>query len=203
MAKSSQTRRIFLAEDNAADVVLVREALKRHSITCELTAYPNAQAAILAAEQCGLDGHPIPSLILVDLNLPWGHGCDVLEAAAKNPALDSVRKAILSSFVGSSSDVERARRLGATHFIMKPANLQAFLDDVRKANRPFAGILGRRIAVMAKQTRIERQLPRRVHIIQHLQDLQRASRCNSLLLVTSNLDDCAPQKPEMIDSGSP
>jgi CheY-like chemotaxis protein len=130
MAKSSQLRRIFLAEDNAADVVLVREALKRHSVSFELTAYPNAQAAILAAERCGVDGHPAPDLMLVDLNLPWGHGCDVLEAAAKNPALNSVRKAILSSFVGSPGDVERARRLGATAFIMKPANLEEFLEDV-------------------------------------------------------------------------
>ena len=46
--------RIFFAEDNAADVLLVKEALKRHSVSCELTAYPNAQAAILAAGRCGL-----------------------------------------------------------------------------------------------------------------------------------------------------
>lgn len=122
--------RIFLAEDNAADVLLVREALKRHCLGCELTAYPNAQAAILAAERFGQDGYPAPDLILVDLNLPWGHGCDVLEAAAKNPALHLVRKAVLSSFVGSPTDVERARTLGATAFIMKPANLEQFLDDV-------------------------------------------------------------------------
>jgi CheY-like chemotaxis protein len=130
MVKSSQVFRIFLAEDNAADVVLVREALDRHSISYELMAYPNAQAAMLAAERCGSDGHPVPNLMLVDLNLPWGHGCNVLEAASKNPALNSVRKAILSSFVGSPSDVETARRLGATSFIMKPANLEEFLEDV-------------------------------------------------------------------------
>ena len=132
MGKGSQMLRIFLAEDNAADVVLVKEALRRHSLVCELTAYPNAQAAILAAERCGQDGNPAPDLILVDLNLPWGHGCDVLEAAAKNPALNSVRKAVLSSFVGSPEDVENARSLGATAFIMKPANLERFLDEVGK-----------------------------------------------------------------------
>jgi CheY-like chemotaxis protein len=139
MAKSSQIHRIFLAEDNVADVVLVREALERHSLNCEVTAYPNAQAAILAAERCGSDGYPAPDLILVDLNLPWGHGCDVLEAAARNPALHSVRKGILSSFVGSPHDVERARSLGATGFIVKPANLEEFLEDV---GRQIAHLLG-------------------------------------------------------------
>lgn len=132
MAKSNPVHRIFLAEDNAADVVLVREALERQSLTCSLTAYPDAQTAILAAERCGTSGHPVPDLMLLDLNLPWGHGCDVLEAAARNPALRAVRKAILSSFVGSPRDVERARGLGATSFIMKPSNLERFLDDVGK-----------------------------------------------------------------------
>jgi CheY-like chemotaxis protein len=130
MAKSGQLLRIFLAEDNAADVMLVKEALRRHSVECHLSAYPNAQAAILAAERCGTDGYPIPDLILLDLNLPWGHGCDVLEAAAKNPGLRSVPKAILSSFLGSPDEVERARKLGATSFIVKPATLERFLDDV-------------------------------------------------------------------------
>jgi CheY-like chemotaxis protein len=130
MAKLGQLRRIFFAEDNAADVMLVEEALKRRDVNYTLTAYPNAQAGILAAERCGLDGHPVPHLILIDLNLPWGHGCDVLEAAAKNPALKSVQKVILSSFVGSAGDVERARNLGATCFIMKPANLDRFLEEV-------------------------------------------------------------------------
>jgi len=88
MAKPNLIRRIFLAEDNVADVVLVREALEQQSLNCELTAYPNAQAAILAAERCGTDGYPVPDLMLVDLNLPCGHGCDVLEAAARNPALN-------------------------------------------------------------------------------------------------------------------
>ena len=43
MAKPNLIRRIFLAEDNVADVVLVREALEQQSLNCELTAYPNAQ----------------------------------------------------------------------------------------------------------------------------------------------------------------
>jgi CheY-like chemotaxis protein len=110
--------------------MLVKEALGRRSIECQLSVYPNAQLAILAAERCGLDGNPLPDLILLDLNLPWGHGLDVLQAAAKNPALRPVPKAIVSSFVGSSSDIEKARSLGATAFIAKPANLEQFLDYV-------------------------------------------------------------------------
>jgi len=128
--EKKRPHRILFAEDNAGDVMLVEEALKRRSIQCQVTVYPDAQIAILAAQRCGVDGRAVPDLMLLDLNLPWGHGCDVLEAAARNPALNSVRKVILSSFLGPSGDSERARRWGATRFIVKPSSFERFLEDV-------------------------------------------------------------------------
>lgn len=121
---------IFLAEDNAADVGLVEEALKRHGIEYRLAVYRDAQAAILAVEKCGSGSRPVPDLVLLDLNLPWGTGCDVLSAAALNPVLADVPKAILSSFIGSTEEVDRARRLGASTFILKPANFEQFINEV-------------------------------------------------------------------------
>ena len=121
---------IFLAEDNAADVGLVEEALKRRGVSYTLTVYRDAQAAILAVEKCGTDSRPIPDLVLLDLNLPWGTGCDVLKAAASNPLLADVPKAILSSFIGSPGEMERARSLGASALIMKPANFDEFISEV-------------------------------------------------------------------------
>ena len=121
---------IFLAEDNAADVRLVEEALRRRNIPCIMAVYRDAQSAIVAVENYGTDSRPIPDLMLLDLNLPWGHGCDVLQAAAANPLLAAVPKAILSSFIGSPDEVERARSLGASSFILKPANFDQFMNDV-------------------------------------------------------------------------
>ena len=128
MKKPDRIVRIFLAEDNATDVMLVEEALKRRNITCQLAVYPNARAAITAAELCGVNS-PIPDLILLDLNLPSGQGCDVLLAAASNPQLASVPKAILSSFMGPA-EVHRAQELGASGFIMKPVDREDFVVNV-------------------------------------------------------------------------
>ena len=121
--------RVFLAEDNVADVWLIEEALKRQSLAFQIDNYPTADEAIKAARDCGPGGTPVPDLILLDYNLPRGHGCDILAAAAENPNLASVPKAILSSFL-QPAELQQALDLGASCFITKPANLDDFLRDV-------------------------------------------------------------------------
>ena len=44
--------RIFLAEDNLADVLLIEEALKRQVLTFELDHYSTAEQAVNAAQNC-------------------------------------------------------------------------------------------------------------------------------------------------------
>lgn len=120
--------RILLAEDSDADVWLIREALRRHSLECELEHYATAAEAIRAIERCGEDGS-IPDLILLDYNLPTGDGSEILAAAAANPRLSEVPKAILSSYM-RPQELARVLQLGAARFISKPANLHEFLDVV-------------------------------------------------------------------------
>jgi len=125
--------RIFLAEDNQADVLLIEEALKRQVLTFQLDHYSTAEQAVNAAQNCGAEGGcPIPDLMLLDYNLPRGHGGDILAAAAANPMLADVPKAILSSSL-RPAEMQEARRLGAVRFITKPANLADFFREVGTA----------------------------------------------------------------------
>jgi len=80
-------------------------------------------------EKCGFGGSPIPNLILLDYNLPGGQGLEILAAAAANPNLTGVPKAILSSFL-RPNELTEAIKMGASCFIPKPANLRDFLRDV-------------------------------------------------------------------------
>jgi two-component system, chemotaxis family, response regulator Rcp1 len=124
--------RIFLAEDNPSDVMLIEEALKRRSLAFELDHFTTAEQAIDAAQSCGSEGQPVPDLILLDYNLPRGNGSEVLAAAAKNPRLADVPKAILSSSL-RPAEIQEARRLGAVRFITKPAELEDFFKEVGTA----------------------------------------------------------------------
>jgi CheY-like chemotaxis protein len=124
--------RIFLAEDNLADVLLIEEALKRCSLAFDLDHFTTAEQAIDAAQGCGSAGQPVPDLILLDYNLPRGNGSEILAAAARNPKLAQVPKAILSSSL-RPSEIQEARQLGAIRFITKPAVLEDFFKEVGTA----------------------------------------------------------------------
>jgi len=121
--------RILLAEDNSADVWLIEEALRRQSLSYRLDHHLTTAEAIGAVEKCGFGGSPIPNLILLDYNLPGGQGLEILAAAAANPNLTGVPKAILSSFL-RPNELTEAIKMGASCFIPKPANLRDFLRDV-------------------------------------------------------------------------
>jgi chemotaxis family two-component system response regulator Rcp1 len=121
--------RILLAEDNNADVWLIEEALKRQSLVFKLDHHHTAAEAIDAVKECGFNGSPIPQLLLLDYNLPGGQGLEILAAAAANPNLAAVPKAILSSFL-RPEELQDALKMGASCFIAKQANLTDFLRDV-------------------------------------------------------------------------
>lgn len=121
--------RIFLAEDNAADVWLIEEAIRRQNIAFKIDNYVTAAEAIDAVRKCGEGESPVPDLILLDYNLPSGHGAEILEAAAGNPRVAYVPKAILTSFL-PPGESEKALELGARCVITKPASLDEFMSEV-------------------------------------------------------------------------
>jgi CheY-like chemotaxis protein len=121
--------RIFLAEDNLGDVLLIEEALKRQSLACEIYHYATAEEAIDAATLCGNAGAPVPDLMLLDYNLPRGNGSDILAAAGLNPNLSAVPKVIVTSFL-QAEELAQALQLGASGLITKPVDFESFMRDV-------------------------------------------------------------------------
>ncbi|HVZ16541.1 MAG TPA: response regulator, partial [Terriglobales bacterium] len=126
---SSHAVRLLIAEDNRADVWLIEEALKRLSIDYEIQNCATAEEAIDAVARFEDADLPIPDLILVDYNLPTGHGGEILAAAAAVPRLDNVPKAVLTSFL-RPREHEAALQLGAKCIITKPAGLEEFMSVV-------------------------------------------------------------------------
>lgn len=121
--------RVFLVEDNDADVNLVREVFRSLAVPCEIDHHTTVQEGIAAARLAGENDGQIPDLILIDHNLPGGDGLEVLAAIAENSKLGGVPKAILSSFI-LPHEIKRAEQLGTFHVISKPASLNEFLREV-------------------------------------------------------------------------
>src|SRR5580692_10401450 len=118
---------ILLAEDNPADVQLVREALEDRSVDCGLHVVPDGAEAIAFLEQIdGKSSLPCPSLLLLDLHLPKRNGEEILRYLRAGERCGQTPVVILTSS-DSPRDVENATRHAALHYFRKPSSLDEYL----------------------------------------------------------------------------
>ena len=120
--------RILVAEDNPADVYLLREALSLEGGEVDLTVVSDGEQALEYVQQQGrFKDAIIPDLVVLDLNLPKSDGSDVLRCIRETGTYIGVPVVILTSS-DSPRDRKTIESLGANSFITKPSDLDAFLS---------------------------------------------------------------------------
>ena len=125
--ETSTPIRIFLAEDNPADVYLIRRALAENSVPCLLqVALDGNEALSFLRSEGKFKDAPRPNLILLDLNLPRHDGMEILQHVRQDRRLADVPVIV---FTSSDSPADRlsATHLGVTRFIRKPSLLNEFM----------------------------------------------------------------------------
>ena len=120
------TKRILVIEDNPADVYLIREALKEHSIECPLHVVWDGREVLEYISEVGPHAQSL-GLIILDLNLPRHGGIEVLQRLHETEGLAHVPVVVLTSS-DSPRDRTVANELGAACFLRKPSNLEQFLS---------------------------------------------------------------------------
>jgi DNA-binding response OmpR family regulator len=124
-ASANQMLHILLVEDNPADVLLVREAIRTSPIDADvMIAYDGEQALSLLEDQ-----NVAPDAIVLDLNLPGMDGFSVLE---KYRPKDHPPVMVLTSS-DRSEDRKRALDLGAHDYVVKPPSFPEFIQTVQGA----------------------------------------------------------------------
>lgn len=118
--------RILLAEDNPADVYLLKEALSvgGHAGVELIVVTDGEQALDFVSRQDAPNGNV--DLIVLDLNLPKSDGSDVLRSIRDDSRFASVPVVILTSS-DSPRDRAVAEKLGANSYLTKPSDLDDFL----------------------------------------------------------------------------
>src|SRR4051794_38190215 len=86
--------RVLLVEDNAADVFLVREAIKSSSLGCDLQVFQTFEQAMEWVTKGLLTDI---DAILIDLNLRTGSGLEILNAIRASAVLKRAPVGILTS----------------------------------------------------------------------------------------------------------
>jgi CheY-like chemotaxis protein len=129
---------ILLAEDDENDIFLMGRAFDRAGIPNRLMVVRNGQETIDYLAGTGKfaqrDKYPLPSLILLDLKMPWMDGFDVLNWLRTHSQFDTLPVVVLTSSK-LQSDVDKSRQLGVYDYRVKPHefdDLVRLLDDVRK-----------------------------------------------------------------------
>lgn len=119
---------ILLAEDNSADVYLIREAFKEHGIACPMRLARDGKDVLRLILPSGQPGEDVDfALIILDLNLPRHDGIEILQRIQENPRLAHIPVVVLTSS-DSPRDRLLATQLGAARFLRKPSNLEEFLS---------------------------------------------------------------------------
>lgn len=125
---SRRPARVLLVEDNEADVRLTREALREAGENVRLSSVPDGEQALaFLRREGGFAEAPRPDLVLLDLNLPRKNGLEVLEELRTEEALACIPVIVLTSS-SARQDVEACYARGANAFVVKPLELDGFMD---------------------------------------------------------------------------
>ena len=128
---TSQVPTVLLVEDNGDDVFFMRRALTRSGIECSLQIVRNGQQAIDylkgQSQYADRDKYPLPTLVFLDLKLPYIHGFAVLEWIREQPNRKDLCTLILTSSP-EERDRQRAAQLQAKAFYVKPPTPEMIIE---------------------------------------------------------------------------
>ena len=130
----NEKQTFLLVDDSIDDLVMMREGFAQANCTHPLQEVHNGEEAIsyLKGEGPWSDRseHPLPIIMLLDLNMPKKNGYDVLVWVRSQPGLKHLTIIILSASM-RNEDVERTYYLGASGFLVKPSTLEKLVTMMR------------------------------------------------------------------------
>ena len=126
---------ILLVEDNADDVELTRMAFDKSHIVNEIVVVRDGQEALeylfVTGAYAGRDPASMPSMILLDLNLPKLNGLDVLRRIRADERTRRLPVVILTTS-SEEKDIIGGYDLGANSYVRKPVDFAEFADAARQ-----------------------------------------------------------------------
>jgi two-component system, chemotaxis family, response regulator Rcp1 len=115
--------RILLVEDNQADALLIREALRQVDVAHPVEVVTDGEQAL--ARLRGEERRP--DLVLLDLNLPRVDGREVLSQVKGDPQLRDIPVIILTTS-SAPPDIAFAYDRGANAYMRKPLGMDRLVE---------------------------------------------------------------------------
>jgi len=131
MADTLKTPLVLIADDDADDQLMIREAFAEQCNECQLCFVSNGVELMtwLKDQESMPPGCPLPDLLLLDLNMPLKDGRQSLVEIRSDPVLKALPTVVLTT---SRNDEDKHYCLshGADDYIVKPSRYTELLHIV-------------------------------------------------------------------------
>lgn len=122
---------VLIVEDNRADIRLVQEVLKEGKICIGLNiAEDGIEAMAYLRKEDKYKDADTPDVVLLDLNMPKKNGFEVLEEMKEDEYLRRI-PVIVMTISKTEEDILKSYNLHANAYIVKPVELNQFVEAVR------------------------------------------------------------------------
>lgn len=136
-----QDLEILLVEDNEGDIRLTIEAFKEAKIRNNIRVVRDGEEAIAYLRKQGVyENVPAPDIILLDINLPKIDGKEVLSIMKNDPLLKTIPVIMLTTS-SADSDVQDAYANHANCYVVKPVDLNKFMEVIRSIEEYWVSIV--------------------------------------------------------------
>ena len=128
MATERRPYQILLAEDSAADVAIVRLALRDQNLDYVLHVARDGEQAITFIETADTDSRaPGPDLLLLDMHLPKYHGEAILKRLRSTERYAQI-PVVVMTVSDALQDHDTAQKHAAMYYFRKPSRLEEFIQ---------------------------------------------------------------------------
>ena len=125
---------ILLADDDPDDRMLLADALAENGSPAELHTVGDGEELLDYLHHRGKfkkqAGMPLPTLILLDLNMPRKDGREALRELKSDEQLRRIPVVVLTTS-NAEDDIRRTYDLGVNSFIIKPTSFQDLVDILK------------------------------------------------------------------------
>jgi CheY-like chemotaxis protein len=122
---------ILMADDDADDRMLTRDALEESRVLNELRFVEDGEQLmdylLRRGEYADPQKSPRPGLILLDLNMPRKDGREALKEIKAEPSLRRIPIVVMTTSK-AEEDIFRSYDFGASSFITKPVTFERLVD---------------------------------------------------------------------------
>lgn len=118
---------VVMVDDNEDELYIASMCYKRSSLTNPWRTFDSGKKFIAFLELVKTGTHPMPALVLLDINMPEMNGFEVLNNVRTDPCFTALPVCMMFTNSGNPRDVQLSQQGGANGFKTKPESLTEYV----------------------------------------------------------------------------